>query len=400
MRVLFISNVMSKSAHAKLASERTIQRVEPSQKFFDLIVNGMAEDDSTYIKCLSVKPLYRAIYKKLFIKNEKEIKMSNLEYEYVGFVNYTLIKQLSIMRTMSKSIKRWCKSTKGEERVIVVDPMLVECTHVAIKIAKKKNIKVVSFVTDIPSMTFGNFGANLSRVERVYLDISNADMPKFDAHIVLVEQMNEVFNKQSKPQLVIESVVPSTEMSAVYKDISNDKFEIMYAGKLHEKFGLAALVDSMKFITNPNIVLNIYGDGDGVDYIKHVAEQDSRIKYHGVVSVTEIEKIEQSMSLLINPRPTDNDFTKYSFPSKTVEYMLSGTPFASTRLQGIPDKYFEYIHSIEDESAEGMAVVINKLSETDKEDLASLAENAKQFVLDQKNNIVQGKKINIFIKEN
>lgn len=396
LNILFLSNVMSKDSHKKLCAERIKPRIEPSQKFFDLAVRGMAENDVS-VHCLSVMPVYHDIYKKIIIKTQNEKTNGKLEYEYLGFINYPLLKQISIYFNIGAKIKEWIRNHKTDEKVIVADPMLVEVTHKALSIARRHGVKIVSFVTDIPSLTFSASG-RLGFLKQIYLDISDKDLKKFDAHILLTEQMNELFNKERKSNLLIESIVPNEtcETGTSYKE---DGFIVMYAGKLHQKFGAKNLVDSMDYIEGSNVKMWIYGDGDSVDYIKRKAERDSRIEYRGVVSVEEIEKTIKRVTLLVNPRPCDNEFTKYSFPSKTVEYMISGTPFASTRLPGIPQEYFDYIIPIEDYSAKGIADAVNTIRLFSTDQLKVKARKAREYVIKEKNNLRQGEKIVDFLEE-
>ena len=395
MEILFISNTMSRESYETLYKIRNKKRIEPSQKFFDLILNGMAEQDVN-IHCLSVIPVYHEIYPKFVIKKKLEQAAPNKCYEYIGFLNYPLLKQVSVYYSVGKAIKKWIKKSKGRERVIVVDPMLVEVTHKALKLAKKSGVKITAFVTDVPSLTF-SAGGRLGGLKRLYLNISDNDLSKFDAYILLTEQMNELFNKEKKENLLIESVVPCASIGSHEKNKTNEEFQIMYAGKLHKKFGVNSLVDAMKFIDKKNVKLLLYGDGDSVDYIKNAARSDARIEYRGVVPVTEVEKIIRSVSLLINPRPNDSEFVKYSFPSKTVEYLLSGTPFASVRLPGIPREYYNYIVPIEKSDPIVIADAINDIMDTDYDALTEKAEQGQRFVLERKNNKIQGKKIIDFL---
>ena len=397
LKLLFISNVMDKKSYEKLYNDRTIRRIEPSQKFFDLFVNGIVDNDID-MTCISIKPIYYAIYKKLFIKKEFVEINDKLKYYYLDFINYPLFKQISIYCNIKKVIKKWIKENKNSEKVIVVDPMLVEATNMTIKIAKKYNVKVVSFVTDVPCLTFSVSG-KLKFLKKYYLDISNRDLEKFDAHILLTDEMNTLFNKDNKPNLLIESIVPYDIDKKTY-DNSDERiktFIVMYAGKLHEKFGAKNLVDAMALIQNKDIEMWIYGDGDSVEYIKDKSLKDTRIKYFGVVPVQEIENTIRKVSLLINPRPVSNEFTKYSFPSKTVEYMMSNTPFASTKLEGIPKEYFDYIIPIENDNSEGIADEILSIYKNDYDDYIQKAKRAKEYVLEKKNNIVQGEKIYKFL---
>jgi glycosyltransferase involved in cell wall biosynthesis len=108
---------------------------------------------------------------------------------------------------------------------------------------------------------------------------------------------------------------------------------------------------------------------------------------------SQIVEKEQEATLLVNPRPTHEEFVKYSFPSKTMEYMASGTPVLTTILPGMPKEYHPYVFLLEDESAEGICRKLKEVMSLSDEDLFRKGSEARKFVLEQKNNVIQGKKI-------
>ena len=63
---------------------------------------------------------------------------------------------------------------------------------------------------------------------------------------------------------------------------------------------------------------------------------------------------------LINPRRNEGEYTKYSFPSKTMEYLSTGLPVIAYMLDGMPEEYREVIICPKDNS-------ISSLSDTIKE---------------------------------
>ena len=54
------------------------------------------------------------------------------------------------------------------------------------------------------------------------------------------------------------------------------------------------------------------------------AKNDSRIIYWGLVEQNRVFEMQQQATLLVNPRKGDAEFTKYSFPSKTMDIWLQG----------------------------------------------------------------------------
>ena len=54
----------------------------------------------------------------------------------------------------------------------------------------------------------------------------------------------------------------------------------------------------------------------------------------------------------------EGEYTKYSFPSKTMEYLLSGSKVVMYRLAGIGEEYYQYIRTIDNVDAATMARAI------------------------------------------
>ena len=101
--------------------------------------------------------------------------------------------------------------------------------------------------------------------------------------------------------------------------------------------------------------------------------------------------------LLLNPRPSNIDLSRYSCPSKTFEYMASGTPVLMTKLPGLPEEYYPYLYFFEGESAEGFAKGIRAVLESSKEELHEKGRLAQEFLVKEKNADLQVGRIVDFI---
>ena len=172
-----------------------------------------------------------------------------------------------------------------------------------------------------------------------------------------------------------------------------------YAGGVSKQYGLGNLVDGFRAADLPNTQLHIYGPGDYVEELKQIAQEDPRIFYGGMLLNTEIVTKEQEATLLVNPRPTEEAYVKYSFPSKTMEYMAWGTPVATTVLPGMPGEYHPYVYLLEDETAEGIARKLTEVLAASDEELFRKGTEARKFVLEQKNNVIQAQKILEMLKK-
>ena len=204
--------------------------------------------------------------------------------------------------------------------------------------------------------------------------------------------MNDVYNPLKKPYMIMEGSVDSG-----FKPIQNNKIKtpriIMYAGSIEAEYGFNELVLAFMSLNLDDLELHIYGNGKFVESLINYQKIDQRIKYLGIASNEKIVEAEQQATLLVNPRLSHQEFTKYSFPSKTSEYMLSGTPLLTTKLPGIPEEYFDYIYTFDDETIEGFAQSLHKVLSLSQIELETKGKDAQRFILKNKNNIIQTKKM-------
>lgn len=167
----------------------------------------------------------------------------------------------------------------------------------------------------------------------------------------------------------------------------------LYAGLINREYGIADLVAGFRQAELPNAQLHIYGSGDYEKELREIAARDPRVKYGGVILSSEVVTREQEATLLVNPRPTDAEFVKYSFPSKTMEYMASGTPVLTTRLPGMPEDYYPHVFFIQEETRSGIAVALQKVLSNPESVLFARGLEARRFILEKKNNVSQSGKL-------
>ena len=98
-------------------------------------------------------------------------------------------------------------------------------------------------------------------------------------------------------------------------------------------------------------------------------------------------------TLLVNARPTAEALTKYSCPSKNMEYMVSGIPLLTTLLPGMPKAYLPYVYVLSEESPAGIAAETDALLALDSLQLPYKGREAKEFALERKNNVVQARRV-------
>jgi len=202
------------------------------------------------------------------------------------------------------------------------------------------------------------------------------------------------------PYVVVEGIATDTFSDILNISENQGIKTILYSGTLSEKYGVIDLVNAFLKLSNKDYRLVICGAGETDEYIIQKSKEDCRIIFKGLIKRDEVFKLQKSATILVNPRPNNEEYTKYSFPSKILEYMSSGTPVLSFRLAGIPDEYNSYYYTLEGDDTE--IAILNGLRNTlaiSEVELANYGKRAKEFVLREKSAIFQTRKIVDMINE-
>lgn len=264
--------------------------------------------------------------------------------EYVPFNNVWGVRNFSRTASLKKAVRAFARDPEQQKLI------LVYCTHTpfleAAVYAKKLDprIKICLYVPDLPQyMNLSSSRSWFYDVAKSYdIAVMNRLMKQVDSYILLTEQMKDRLPVGDKPYAVIEGLVSRVTEPA---EDSREKI-ITYTGKLDEKFGVKTLVQAFSKMEDPDCRLVLCGRGDCSDYIRQAAEADSRIRPMGQVLPEEALRWQQRSAVLVNPRPNNEDYTKYSFPSKDIEYLLTGKAVVGYLLDGMPREYGQFLFEI------------------------------------------------------
>ena len=103
--------------------------------------------------------------------------------------------------------------------------------------------------------------------------------------------------------------------------------------------------------------------------------------------------MQHEATILVNPRTSKGEYTRYSFPSKTMEYLLAGRSIIINRLPGIPKEYYDYVYTPKDESVEAFAECISNVLSIDDEKREERAKAGHDFVIERKNSKMQMRRV-------
>lgn len=247
--------------------------------------------------------------------------------------------------------------------------------------------KVIGIVTDIPDILF-------SHGDKAYHLVSNYIIKRVNGYVFLTQQMNVFLKNENKPYVIIEGLVDCELEEDKPRTIhEGDKRIILYSGTIHKQYGIKALTEGFIDANLDHVELHIYGAGDYQEELQELCKKHLNIKFFGCVLNSEMVSLQKQATILVNPRSPEEEFTKYSFPSKNMEYLLSGIPVMAALLPGMPEEYRDYMYTIEDCSREGICRALQKVLSKTSDELQEMGRRARQFVLNEKNKNVQAKKV-------
>lgn len=397
MSILFLSALSSPKLVDELYNYNKKDPGFAVQKFNRLLAGGLVKNNEE-VTILSASPVGRHNSSKLFWHRGQELD-GEITYNYLSFINIPGLRQLCLTLGTFCHTLFWAMSKPKKERTVVCDVLNASMGVAAILACKITGTQTVGVMTDMPGLMV-RFEANqkMPSSTRIATSLIKWCFRNYDKFVFLTEAMN-VVNEHSRPYIVMEGMSDGT-MAEHNKVLEHKEVRtIMYAGGLHERYGLKKLTEAFMMLPQENFRLKLFGSGPFVEELRErYCKEDNRVMYMGVVPNIEVVEAELDASLLVNPRPTHEEFTKYSFPSKNIEYMASGTPLLTTKLPGMPKEYYPYVFLIENETTGGYSQALAEaLTKTDEE-LFEYGARAKSFVLDKKNSCEQARRVIELIK--
>lgn len=383
MDVLYLSSMCSVKEYERMFEKYGSTSSHASQKFNRLLVRGLIEN-GFHVDALTQRILPKPDADDLVHESEWE---NDVNYYYISQAKNRKVNRFLVMMRAFSHIMRWAKAHK--DGIVICDIVLGELSMALMAARKLKKIRTAAIVTDVPSVRAGEKRTGLRALP---VKIKNSVIKSYDSYIFLTEQMNKLLNVKKRPYVIIEGFADEGVLEKP-NTIENKHPQkvIMMAGLLEEIFGVEALLNAFQKIDCPDAVLRFYGKGSSVSAIEAAAINDSRISYCGELKNSQIVEEEKRATLLINPRPAVGEWTAFSFPSKNIEYMASGTPLVAYDLPCIPREYLPYFYQITDGNQ--MSQLLQELLYKDPAELHSSGLKAQKWVTEHKSVKVQAAKV-------
>lgn len=398
MKILYIGSIYAPQTKKEIISnvKKKIPLLTATDLFQRSLIKGFV-DNNIQIDILTVPPVpsYPFNYCKTYINNfnfqvEKDVNAAS-----IGHCTIPILKSISIFLNLLHNVTKIVKRSNADSIKIVIyspNPIFLLIANLTKFLYFRKHIFSSLIIGDI--LVLQKSFSFAKKVQLIFDNLlSKLLYGNTDYFILLSKHLKDKYPKViHKKTTIVEGIYSPNDQT----DKIEEKFNfpvVLYTGSLQEFTGIKILVDAFMKISNPRLRLMICGSGFYSSYVEEMSSEDDRICYKGNIDREEVLVLQKKAKLLVNPRQPDYELTKYSFPSKTMEYLASGTPVLMYKLPGIPEEYFQFCYTLTDLSVDKLASKIEEIvSQTDFE-LQRKGGEAKRFILENKTARIQVKKI-------
>ncbi|SDN47766.1 Glycosyltransferase involved in cell wall bisynthesis [Nocardioides szechwanensis] len=393
--MVFVGSVVSREA------QESLRAASPAGNNFQLGFLGGAATLGVRLTVVAVEPhaMGKRPGDRLVIRASTQPLVQGLVGRTVGFVNIPGVKQLCIaVGTLSRLVvwrlRGWEDS--GGNTVILYNSLsyqFLPC-YMASRLFRCQFGVVVA---DLPlGRTRNALGGVIEKVEQ-WLEVGSLRHADF---LVPLTRHTQPDLAPNVPSIVVEG--GHSEIDRAGRVVARDATvprRLLYAGSLNSVSGIALAIQAVRLIPDGEVVLHIYGSGTAEQVASVRAYQSDSIVYHGTVERREILQIESEVDMLLSPRIPDEFVTRYTFPSKLLEYMASGTPVLSNCLDGIPEEYLGYVVVPASPTPEAWAATIREVCWDESGEYERTARRARRFVLEQKSWAKQAARVVEFLRK-
>ena len=400
MKVILLSNLYpkSKNNHYMKRSRCGLSAAADAHQY--AIALGLSEVCNDFeIVNLPAVSHFPLRYKDPWLYSEY-IEENGLRIHNVGYNNIPEYQFYSRCINARRTLDKIVKKTTSQVYIVVYE-VNIAAIKAAVDIKHKyyNKVKLCNIIPDLPQdiKSKNKWKAGISSFfQRLYFKNIEDYFPEFDSFVLLTEFMREIVPCREDQYIVSEGIYEEAIIKRQIHRENRNNFILFYGGMLHERFGVRRLIDVFHSIDKPNMRLQLCGYGDCVSYVKELSKLDNRIEYLGILEREKVLELQSEASLLINPRvPDNNPFTRYSFPSKTMEYFASATPTLLYQLDGIPAEYYGYCYSLDPlhTDADSLKNKIIEIYNTPVEERIQMGLSARNFVVNHKNQTIAGNQI-------
>ncbi|WP_422766829.1 glycosyltransferase [Photobacterium leiognathi subsp. mandapamensis] len=401
MNLIFLSGFFSDSIKNDI-STNSIGAMQNAadvlqKNYLDGFINNVDNVDN--IKVVNVPFIggYPGSYKEIYYSPAvKDEKYKGVEVKNISFLNLKGVKNIFRLTQSFLAIRKAKKCfNSGDVNIVSYSmhlPFLISCYLTSLFSSR---VKYYIIVPDLPEFMLERKGVT-ARIYGAINKLSYYLVNKSDGASIITDNMKNKFDNKLN-SVTIEGII--TEKKCEYSESIEELGKyILYSGTLDRRYGIRDLLESYIDSGVDDVKLVVCGDGDDRKYLLEKSSINSNIVYLGQVEREKVRFLQNNAFILVNPRNNEGEFTKYSFPSKTIEYMMSGRPLMMYKLDGMPSDYDNLFYEIE--SKESFASLIRDVSTRSENELNSFGVDVRNYMINNKSPKAQVNKMLLMILGN
>jgi len=292
----------------------------------------------------------------------------------------------------------WFTKSSSFNHIIIFSPS-VSLNLAVILYSKIKGIRkhIICVVDDLPEYTNTSNKKIIKKIKNIYIEKIKKWDNFYFGFILLSQGMKDKYITSKSKYLVMEGIynddqyIVTNSSVDTYKilgfNLQNLNF-IMYAGNLEDKHGVVNLIEGFvkykRYYKSRNLYLLIVGFSKKEHILKSSYNENKKIIFLDSMEKSTLAVLMKEALCLFIPTPPEEEFTKYFFPSKVIEYMSSGTITALTKLSCVPKEYFAHSVNIQNSDKNGIYQTIKLVNDMTKSQRSIIGEKAKKFILKEK----------------
>jgi glycosyltransferase involved in cell wall biosynthesis len=298
-----------------------------------------------------------------WMKRQKESVLINQQHVPVIYPAYPAVRYLSFLGIALSSFLE-CMRVRPE--IVLFYNFRLETFGPAWLARTFTGAKIICQFEDGLHVLFGRYS-----VRRLVFRLLYALGKKFSDGFTLVNsaQMEEFSGKAA---VVIPFVLPNEGPSPPTPEIhvlkDRKSVRVAYAGGLDKERGADIFVKAAQSLeTNRRLQFYVAGKGPLLGWIQERAKRLMNLTYLGLLTEEEIDSHLKSMDILVNPQRLSHPFSRYSFPSKVMRYIMLNKPIVSTAFADISGMRVPGLHFFHHDDPSDLARVVAELADGEVE---------------------------------
>lgn len=374
MSIIFISNIVpDKEEYWNDAFTRSGNNV------FYGIVNSFP--NNIRVELWSCRPTPSYPHGPLFLKSHKDTLDNGRVIHFVPSLNIKFVKNVMWGVNCFFKIIWWRLSHLWEECTLLTynnDPPPIEALYFACRLC---NIKIYGMLYDlgVPPVTL-----KLSKATRIayhYMDrTARFVIKRLDGRIIINELIARDY-APGKDFLLIDGGISQDVINHLFplEKSKSDIFTFVLAGMLWEQNGTKLILEVLEKHADLPVKVIFAGKGQDVELIKRKASGDSRIQYVGMLNMDELFSLYEQADVLLNLRI--EEATDYHFPSKLLEYLVTGKYVISTPVAHAERDYGQFLDILHETSSEYLYQRICDINSMSKQELLEKGKIQRDWML-------------------